>query len=229
MTAVEPAQPRGLSSRVWPSARGGYLARMPVTRVRTDRGLDRLVNFTDAVVAIAITFLVLPLVGLGTNPSGQSVIELLHDHFSQFAAFLFTFAVMTIFWISHHSLFERVGRYDGFLVWLNALWLLGIVLFPFASELINSYGFSNGAGVLYCGIMAMLALLKGMMVTHLRARPQMWSASTRYSDLQSGRFWVDAAYFTGAAVISIPAPRLAAFSMIGVFLIVYLRYRRTGL
>lgn len=201
---------------------------MPASSVRTSRGFDRLVNFTDAVVAIAITLLVLPLVELGTNPDGAHAFELLGDHFMEFAAFLLTFAAMTVFWTTHHSVFERIGDYDGRLVWLNAFWLLGIVLFPFTSELINSQGFGAGAGVLYCGIMAGLALVEGLIVIHVRARPQLWSASTRYLDFQPTWYWVNVGYFVGAAVISIPAPGVAACSMIGLLVIVRLRYRQLG-
>src|SRR5918998_5814172 len=78
-------------------------------RVRTDRGLDRLVTFLDAVVAIAITLLVLPLVDVlpdegGTVPLG----DLLAEEARRFVTFLLSFAVIAQLWLVHHRLVERV-------------------------------------------------------------------------------------------------------------------------
>lgn len=53
--------------------------------IRTDRGLDRLVNFTDAAVAIAITLLVLPLVDLVTDGEDRSVASLFTDSAGTFS------------------------------------------------------------------------------------------------------------------------------------------------
>jgi uncharacterized membrane protein len=78
--------------------------------VRSERGLDRFVTFLDAVVAIAITLLVLPLVELlhGSDPQ-TSLSRLLTEEAGTFGAFLLSFAVIARLWLAHHRLVERVG------------------------------------------------------------------------------------------------------------------------
>ena len=57
--------------------------------MRTERGLDRLITFVDAVVAIAITLLVLPLVEvLGARPRDMDLAAVLAEDAAQFGAFL---------------------------------------------------------------------------------------------------------------------------------------------
>ena len=65
----------------------------------TQRGLERLIFFTDAVTAIAITLLILPLVSIvPAHPAGnESVWPLLVDHASQLGSFVLSFLVIARF------------------------------------------------------------------------------------------------------------------------------------
>lgn len=200
---------------------------MPPTRLRTERGFDRLVNYSDAVVAIAITLLVLPLVDLGGELAGGDALGFVGDHLLQFEAFLVTFMVTTIFWVRHHAMFELMRGYDPGLLWLNSFWLLFIVLFPFTSELINTSGFANGAGVLYCLNMAALSVLQGLIVLHVRARPALWAPDVTRVNFRPGWSWVYAGYFVFVALLSVPLPDVAAWSMLGLVLLGHLKDRMT--
>ncbi len=108
--------------------------------IRTGRGLDRLVNFTDAAVAIAITLLVLPLVDLVTDGSPPSVRSLLTDGADTFLAFGISFVVIASFWVGHHRLFEHLQDYSPALLRTNFLWLASIVLLPFTTQLLADVG-----------------------------------------------------------------------------------------
>jgi hypothetical protein len=84
--------------------------------MRTDRGLDRLVNFSDATVAIAITLLLLPLVDIADEIRRESLGDLLADHVGTLIAFFVSFVVISRLWLSHHRLFAarfRVGVAAG--------------------------------------------------------------------------------------------------------------------
>jgi uncharacterized membrane protein len=108
--------------------------------VRTDRGLDRFITFLDAVVAIAITLLVLPLaevIGGGHVPA--HVADVFTENAAPFGAFLLSFAVIARLWTGHHRLVERVGGYDSAFVLVNLGWVLTIVFLPFATQLAAAY------------------------------------------------------------------------------------------
>ncbi len=106
--------------------------------IRTERGLDRLVNFTDAAVAISITLLILPLVDLASQISHETLVKLLHDHWPNLLAFVISFAVIGNMWMVHHRLFELVTSYDSWLARQNLIWLATITVLPFSTNVIAS-------------------------------------------------------------------------------------------
>ncbi|MFI5783075.1 TMEM175 family protein [Nocardia sp. NPDC051570] len=102
---------------------------------RTDRGLERLISFSDAVVAIAITLIVLPLVDSAREVSSRSTAEFLSDNSSALSAAGISFVVISSFWRHHHRLYERATGYTPLLMRVNMLWLAGIVIVPVATAL----------------------------------------------------------------------------------------------
>ncbi|MGI3786608.1 MAG: TMEM175 family protein, partial [Janthinobacterium lividum] len=87
---------------------------------------ERLVFFTDAVVAIALTLLILPLVDLvpQASRSGLRLGDLLRDNLPELGSFLLSFVVISRFWWAHHQLFGHVSALSPALVRWNLLWLL---------------------------------------------------------------------------------------------------------
>jgi uncharacterized membrane protein len=143
--------------------------------VRTDRGLDRLITFLDAVVAIAITLLVLPLVDvLPEEGAAVDLPTLLAEEAARFGAFSLSFVVIARFWLVHHRLVEQVGSYDRTFVLLNLLWTMTIVLLPFATEVAAVYGADRLAVAVYIGTMtlssACLTLLELVIARRHRLR-----------------------------------------------------------
>jgi uncharacterized membrane protein len=106
--------------------------------MHTERGLDRLVNFSDAVVAIAITLLVLPLVDLPSELATTPFRDVMREHSWSLIGFAVSFLVIARLWRVHHQIFERVRDYSPGLVWLNFTWLFTIVLLPFPTALLGS-------------------------------------------------------------------------------------------
>lgn len=147
---------------------------MDKTMHRSERGFDRLVNFSDAVVAIAITLLVLPLTDVAADLGGKSASELLNEYQSSIMAFLISFVLVANYWLVHHRMFEYIDDYDGWLTWLNMLWLLLIILLPFSTELI-SHGFTGEAALIYSTNLALLSLVLGLMGWHVSRTPALQS------------------------------------------------------
>ena len=145
----------------------------PARPVRTARGLDRLVGFSDATVAIAITLLVLPLVELAPRiaADGGGVAALLDDHLDQVLAFALSFLLIAVFWVPHHRVFELVDDYDDGLARLGLLWLAAVAFFPFATSVIALLPDTRGAIGLYLGTMTVMSGALVLIERHLARHP----------------------------------------------------------
>jgi uncharacterized membrane protein len=187
--------------------------------VRTDRGLDRLITFLDAVVAIAITLLVLPLVDVlpdegSTVPLG----DLLVDEARRFFAFALSFAVIADLWLVHHRIVERVGSYDGPFVLVNLLWTLTIVLLPFATEVASVYDDERLAIGIYIGTMTVSSACLTLLTLLLVRRPYLRRAGADQpeDDLRNGL--VTTGIFVLALVVGVAVPRIGYFALLLHFL-----------
>lgn len=130
-----------------------------MSAVHTGRGFERLITFADAVVAIALTLLVLPLVDItGQVRQGESIGRLLSDHGDQVTAFLISFVVIWGLWTLHHRTMEYFDGYDSAIMRLTLVWLLTIVVLPFTTQLINSEAYGHGAVPIYIGVLLISAL-----------------------------------------------------------------------
>jgi uncharacterized membrane protein len=141
-------------------------------RVRTRRGFERLVTFADAVVAIALTLLVLPLVDTAVAvPKGDTVGKVLSDHRGEVSAFVISFLVIWVLWTSHHRTMEYFDTYDATIMRLTLLWLFTIVVLPFTTQLVNGEAYRHGAVPLYIGVLLVSSLcLLGMSLRGRRHR-----------------------------------------------------------
>ncbi|MGO9456731.1 MAG: TMEM175 family protein [Acidimicrobiales bacterium] len=159
--------------------------------MRSEAGFRRLVNFSDAVVAIAITLLVLPLVDSASSIGSTGVGAFLSDNKTKLFAFVLSFAVIGRFWWAQHQMHESVKSYNSLLVGGVFLWLVSIVFLPFPTELLSSA--KNG------GRAAHAVYIGTMLVTAVAALMQQL-AVVRWPELQdgahSGRLSTDAAVAT---------------------------------
>src|ERR1700760_3966434 len=96
---------------------------------------ERLVFFSDAVIAIAITLLALEL----PIPQGATTAAAWHDfhrHFDDYLAFLISFIVIANAWFAHHWLYRYVRRVHRRVAGINMAWLLTIIVTPFATRVL---------------------------------------------------------------------------------------------
>jgi uncharacterized membrane protein len=118
---------------------------------------ERLIFFTDAVVAIAITLLALAL-PVPSGPSNAALLQSARGFRDQYLAFLISFIVIAAHWRGHHQIFRYVRSVGPIVRW-NTLWLLFIVVTPFATRVLNG----GGGGfqvrfILYAGVQIMAGL-----------------------------------------------------------------------
>ncbi len=144
---------------------------------RTERGLDRLVAFSDGVVAIAITLLVLPLLDVADDVSSSDVWS---DAWPRMQGFAITFAVVASFWVVHHRLFELIDGYNGRLVWANMLWLATIAFLPFSSEVVGTGDLDDmTVRALYIGSLVACSVALAVIDVAILCSPDTWPDGER--------------------------------------------------
>jgi uncharacterized membrane protein len=141
--------------------------------VRTDRGLDRFITFLDAIVAIAITLLVLPLAEAVGGPERPAHVSgVFTENGARFWAFLLSFAVIARLWLAHHRMVERVRAYDTAFLLVNLGWALTIVFLPFATQLTAAYSARDRLAIgIYIGTLAVSSLFLSAAAVLVWRRP----------------------------------------------------------
>lgn len=135
---------------------------------------ERPKAFADAVVAIAMTLLILPLMeSVGeTAASGEDTLAWLGDHSDQLISFVLSFVIIAMFWLSHHRLFSAVERVTDRTLWLLAAWMLSIVWLPVATAISGQMSGTDAmAKILYIGSMIVTSLLSLAVRAHLGNHP----------------------------------------------------------
>ena len=98
--------------------------------------LERMILFSDAVFAIAITLLVIEI-RVPQIPREQVTENTLLDSLARlipkFVGFFISFIIIGIYWQVHHRMFGYVINYTGKTLWLNLFFLLAVVLMPFST------------------------------------------------------------------------------------------------
>ena len=119
---------------------------------------DRVLFFSDAVFAIAITLLVVDL-QVPDVPDLQSG-QQLRDSLPQIGGFALSFAVIGLFWIAHHSLFRYIKGLNRPLVLLNLLFLGCVAFLPYPTSLLSAAGDQAPATVFYAASIAATGLVE---------------------------------------------------------------------
>jgi uncharacterized membrane protein len=132
------------------------------------RDLDRLLTFVDAVVAIAITLLVLPLAEVGQELGDGGAAELLHAHSDDLLGFVLSFVVIARLWLAQHQTVRTLERQSPPVVWLLLAWTFTIVFLPFPTSLVAASDHDPVAKILYVGTMAVSSLLLGLIAVAIR-------------------------------------------------------------
>jgi TMEM175 potassium channel family protein len=114
---------------------------------------NRLEAFSDGVLAIVITIMVLELV-----PPHGTTIDDLRPLAPILLSYILSFANMAIWWNNHHHLFQAVHVVDGRVLWANMLLLFFLSLFPFATAWMGQTAFASQPVALYGGVMLAAAI-----------------------------------------------------------------------
>ena len=152
------------------------MLRDPPEEKRYRRGSEefaRLLSFSDGVIAIAITILVLAIdlprpAQLGGADSAMA--PLVAALWPQIRAFLISFVVIAYAWMGHHRLMAQLQAIDRPMMLWNLLFLLVVVFLPLQAQLIGLYDDNAQALSLYALSFALLFLVDaaGLPLAHRR-------------------------------------------------------------
>src|SRR6476659_7406928 len=127
-------------------------------------GKGRLEAFSDGVLAIIITIMVLELrVPHGTELSS------LRPLWPVFLSYLLSFVYLGIYWNNHHHMLQVTQRVNGNVLWANLHLLFWLSLFPFATAWMGENHFAKVPTALYGFVMLMAAVAYWILLRALLA------------------------------------------------------------
>jgi uncharacterized membrane protein len=125
---------------------------------------ERMDAFTDGVIAILITILVLEL----RPPSGRHLGDIL-DEKGKLLAYVLSFVFVAIYWVNHHHLMQVVHRVDGRTLWANIHLLFWLSLTPLATAWLGESGVEAGPVAAYAIVLLGCAIAYTLLTLALLA------------------------------------------------------------
>ncbi len=174
----------------------------------------RLEAFSDGVLAIVITIMVLAL----APPKGTTFDDL-RPLVPVFLSYLLSFANLAIWWNNHHHLFQAVRVVDGRVLWANMLLLFFLSLYPFATAWMGESEFASQPVALYGAVQLAAALSYFVLVRALIAiQPEDSPLAAAIGSDTKGK--VSPLLYLAAIPIAFIAPLLS----VGLFVVVALMW-----
>jgi uncharacterized membrane protein len=127
---------------------------------------SRLEAFSDGVIAIIITIMVLEL-----RPPHASTLAALQTVWPAFACYVVSFVYIGIYWNNHHHLWQAVDRVNGPVLWANLHLLFWLSLVPFVTTWVGESGFATVPVAVYgvvllCAALAYTLLVRALVGLH---------------------------------------------------------------
>jgi uncharacterized membrane protein len=103
-------------------------------------GTTRVETFSDGVIAIIITIMVLELKipDLAKENTSASIWNHIRHLLPHFITYAFSFMMIALFWTNHHHMFHLLEHTDEHLLWQNFIFLFLLSLIPFATSIVGS-------------------------------------------------------------------------------------------
>jgi uncharacterized membrane protein len=130
--------------------------------------VEHVISFSDAVFAFAITLMALSIdiPDLPSNLTQAELLDKLYDLFPQFESYIISFAIIAIFWVSYHQVFNHIKGSHIVMVYLNLLFLLLITLLSLSTSLVINYGNYHIPYVIYSFIVILTSSLLTLIWWH---------------------------------------------------------------
>ncbi len=190
----------------------------------------RLEAFSDGVMAIAITLLIIEI-GVPHVTGDESLGKQIADLWPSYGAYILSFTTIGIYWANHHSFLELFRRTDHTFLMLNVLFLMTIAFLPFPTAVLGEYlkeGAQRDDAVTFYSLGLLLpattwCLLwlygrwRGLLVEGLEPS---------YVRFATGQFLISVALYGAAVAVSFVEPWAALAVAVGLTLLYLLPPRR---
>jgi uncharacterized membrane protein len=176
----------------------------------------RLEAFSDGVIAILITIMVLELV----PPHGTQFADLL-PLWPKFLSYVMSFAYLAIYWNNHHHLLQAAKTVSGRVLWANMLLLFWLSLVPFATSWMGENDFASQPVALYGVVLIMAAFSYYWLVRTLIHAPG--QAATIREVMETDRKGKASPFFYAVAIafaLFLPAVSVALYILVAAIWIV---------
>lgn len=187
----------------------------PIEGRRSSRGLlaesSRVEAFSDGVLAIVITLLVLDL--RAPEKPGVMLDELLQQ-WPVYTAYLASFGYVGVIWVNHHQLFTRIGAVDSGLLWRNLALLLTTSVLPFPTAVLGS-AFEHGnhrdqvVGLIFYALISATMASSWLLLFHYLAVNQRLLAGhtpAAFFAQERQRALIGVGFYLGAALLALWQP-----------------------
>lgn len=130
--------------------------------------VEHVISFSDAIFAFAITLMALSIdiPDLPSNLTQSELLDKLYDLFPQFESYIISFAIIAIFWVSYHQVFNHIKGSHIIMVYLNLLFLLLITLLSLSTSLVINYGAYHIPYIIYSLMVILTSSLLAMIWWH---------------------------------------------------------------
>lgn len=115
---------------------------------------NRLEAFSDGVIAVAITLMVLEL----KTPVQARGLADLKDLAPAFSSYVLSFIYVGIYWNNHHHLFQATRKVSGGILWANLHLIFWLTLFPFTSAWVSQHFSASAPSAVYGVVLLMAAI-----------------------------------------------------------------------
>jgi uncharacterized membrane protein len=176
--------------------------------------VGRIESFSDGVVAIIITIMVLEL-----HPPLAGGFDRLWTLWPVFLAYVLSYAYIAIYWVNHHRLFSYARRVSNALTWSNMLLLFALSLVPFSTSYLGEHDFSREATILYLATMLLPAFAYSWLQTVIRRTGLQSEAAALYHRATSRKGLLATLVYASGIPLSFVTPWLgiAAAALVAAF------------
>jgi len=164
-------------------------------------GVTRVEAFSDGVIAIIITIMVLEM-----KAPEEHGLQHIWALWPVFTAYVLSYAYVAIYWVNHHRLIGLATRVTNALVWSNILLLFTLSLVPFATAYLGEQHFSHDATLVYMGVMMLPSFAYVWLQTVVRRTGRQGEAAEEYHQRMLRKGLVCSAIYASGIALTFASP-----------------------